>query len=68
MSKPFAKITNSEPCIIMLLEKLQKNDWSLDWFAVSIFATYVQGSAMAAMEEWRNCSSLTCALLDHAIG
>ena len=24
MSKPFAKITNSEPCIIMLLEKLQK--------------------------------------------
>ena len=57
------KITiDPEPCKTMLLEKLRESYWSLGDCCLCLQHTYVQGSAMAAMGEWRDevgCSKLT---------
>ena len=65
MSQLVMKITtNSEPCVTMMLEKLQKSGWFLV-DSCHLSATYFQGPAMAAMGEWRDglcCSKLTCSM------
>ena len=64
-SQPFAKITlDPEPCMTMLLEKLQKSDRSLE------DCCDFQGSVMAAVGKWRDdegCSKFTAVSLERAI-
>ena len=74
MSQPVARITtnlDNKAAGALNFEGTKKRLVFGRLLCLHVCATYLQGSAMAAMGEWKDerwCSKVTCTSLDHAVG